>query len=63
LNEYNDYLNQLDGNSNPDHPWQNSEWVDTWKRWIDYQKAINRYLRSRDFLLMVQELHQKAPDD
>jgi hypothetical protein len=62
LNEYTDYLKRLNGGSDPGRSWQNQEWADIWKRWIEYQKATNRYLRSKDFLLMVQELHQTAPD-
>ena len=61
--EYIDYINQHKGKGDPDTYWHNESWLDLWKKWIDYQGAIDRYLKSKEFLQLLQELKQTRPDE
>jgi len=61
--EYIDYINQHTGKGDPDTYWHNESWVDLWKKWIDYQGAIDRYLKSKEFLQLLQELRQTGLDE
>ncbi len=61
--EYIDYINQHQGKGDPDTYWHNESWLDLWKKWIDYQGAIDSYLKSKEFLQLLQELRQTRPDE
>lgn len=58
--EYLDYIEFLQGREKPDRYWQNYAWRDLWKRWIDYQGSIDRYIKTPEFKQLLQEL--KTPD-
>jgi predicted amidophosphoribosyltransferase len=60
--EYIDYINQHKGKGDPDSYWHNKSWLDLWKKWIDYQGAIDSYLKSKEFLQLLQELKETRPD-
>jgi hypothetical protein len=34
-----------------------------WRCWVDYQASIDRYMKSKEFLLLLQELRQKSPEE
>ena len=59
--EYIDYIERHKGGGDPDTYWHNDAWLALWKSWIDYQGAVDRYLKSKEFNRLVQELRQ--PDD
>lgn len=61
--EYTDYINQNKGKGDHDSYWHNKSWLDLWKKWIDYQSAIDRYLKSKEFLQLLQELKQTRSDE
>jgi hypothetical protein len=61
--EYIDYINQHKGKRDLDTYWHNESWLDQWKKWIDYQGAIDSYLKSKEFLQLLQELKQARPDE
>ena len=61
--EYIDYINHHTGKGDPDTYWHNESWVDLWKKWIDYQGAIDHYLKSKEFLQLLQELRQTRLDE
>lgn len=61
--EYVDYINRLKGEGDPDCYWHNEPWLDIWKTWIDYQGAIDRYLKSKEFTHLLNELRQTHPED
>lgn len=56
--EYSDYKRRLDGEKDPDCYWHNDVWADVWEKWIDYQKVIRRYLKSKEFLQLIKELQE-----
>ena len=61
--EYVDYIERLQGGGDADCYWHNNEWADTWQKWIDYQSAIDRYTKSKDFLNLIKELKQTRPEE
>jgi len=60
--EYVDYIDRLKGGGDPDCYWHNEAWIDAWKNWIDYQSSVDRYLKSKEFLRLLQELKQDRPE-
>jgi len=61
--EYIDYIERHTGGGDPDTYWHNEAWLSLWKSWIDYQGAIDRYLKSKEFTQLVQELRQPNTDE
>ena len=61
--EYVDYIDRLQGAGDADCYWHNDEWADTWQKWIEYQGAIDRYTKSKDFLNLIKELKQTRPEE
>jgi hypothetical protein len=62
MEEFNDYLKKIKGKEDPDCYWYNDAWADVWRTWIDYQNAIGRYLKSKEFTQLLQELRQNEPE-
>ncbi|MGD8970165.1 MAG: hypothetical protein PVG01_02055 [Desulfobacterales bacterium] len=60
--EYQEYVEWLKGRGDPASYWHNEAWFELWRKWIAYQEAIDRYLKSKEFLQLLQELKQKKPD-
>jgi len=60
--EYTDYLERLQGRGDPDCYWHNEAWLDTWRKWIDYQGSVDRYRRSREFVRLLREFETPGPD-
>ncbi len=56
--EYIHYIENLKGGRDPEHYWQNDAWLDLWKKWIEYQGAIDRYVKSKEFIQLLHELKQ-----
>ena len=61
LEEYLDYINRLKGIDNPDFYWHNPAWMEGWNLWINYQGAMDRYLKSPEFKRLIKEM-QEDPD-
>ena len=61
--EYVDYIERLQGGGDTDCYWHNDEWADSWQKWIEYQGAIDRYTKSKDFLKLIKELKQTRPEE
>ena len=59
--EYLDYVNQLKGRGDKKFYWHNEEWLKVWRNWIEYQGSVDRYLKSREFKQLLQELRQSGP--
>jgi len=60
--EYVDYLKLLKGQQNAECFWHNEEWRQVWKTWINYHSAINLYLRSKEFVRLLNEVKQSIKD-
>lgn len=63
LEEYLEYIEKLKGRENPDCYWHNSAWMDLWRTWIDYQSSLDRYLRSKEFVRLMQDLKENGPEE
>ena len=61
--EYRDFVNRLKGSGDPDCYWHNDAWFESWRRWIDYQAATDRYMKSPEFFQLIQELKQTRFDE
>jgi len=61
--EYIDYIERLKGKGDPDCYWRNEDWLEVWKRWIDYQGVTDRYLKSKEFFQLMHELKNIKPDE
>ncbi len=62
LKDYKDYIERLDQKPVTRNSWQNEDWFETWRRWVDYHGAVCRYIRSDEFLTTMRELSHTAPD-
>ena len=60
--EYVDYIKSLQGKGDPKYYWHNEEWLELWRRWIDYQGNIDRYLKSKEFKQLLHELKETRID-
>lgn len=60
--EYLDYIAQLQGRGDRNCYWRNVAWRETWRTWINYQEAMNQYLKSKAFRQLVDELKQTGPN-
>jgi len=61
--EYIDYIERLKGKGDPDCYWRNEDWLEVWKRWIDYQGVTDRYLKSKEFFQLMHELKNIKSDE
>ena len=61
--EYIEYIERLKGRGNPECYWHNAEWLDLWQKWIDYQGALDRYMKSKAFAKLLNELKQTHPEE
>ncbi len=60
--EYIDYVERLSG-GDPECYWHNDDWLDLWEKWIEYQETVDRYLKSEEFVQLLQELKQPIYDE
>jgi hypothetical protein len=60
--EYIDFIERLKGGGDFDCYWHNAEWAASWKKWIDYQGAIDQYTKSKEFLQLLKELKPTRPE-
>ena len=61
--EYMEYIERLKGRGDAECFWHNSEWLDLWHRWIEYQGALDRYMKSKEFVKLLNELKQTHPEE
>ena len=58
-----EYIERLKGRGDAECFWHNSEWLDLWHRWIEYQGALDRYMKSKEFVKLLNELKQTHPEE
>lgn len=61
--EYIEYIDRLKGEGDPGCYWHNTEWLNLWQKWIDYQATLDRYMKSKEFLTLLKELKQAHPEE
>ncbi len=60
--EYIDFIERLKGRGDSEYYWHNDIWLEMWRKWIDYQGAIDTYLKSKEFRQLLEELKDTRPD-
>ncbi len=60
--EYIDYIQRLKGAGDSDCYWRNDDWLEVWRTWIDYQSAVDRYLKTKEFVQLMHELKETHLD-
>ena len=60
--EYIDFIERLKGRGDSEYYWHNDIWLELWKKWIDYQGAIDSYMKSKEFKQLLKELKETRPD-
>lgn len=63
LEEYLDFIHRLQGKGKQHYYWRNDEWLETWRRWIDYQASMDRYVKTREFARLVEEMQRGASSE
>ncbi len=58
--EYIEYIDRLQGKGDLDTYWYNHAWMKVWQAWIEYQGAIDQYLRSKEFRRLLDELRPEG---
>ena len=58
--EYMEYIERLQGKGDSDTYWHNHAWLKVWQAWIEYQGAIDQYLRSKEFRRLLDELRPEG---
>jgi hypothetical protein len=56
--EYIEYIDRLKGGGDSDCYWHNEAWIDAWSKWIEYQSSVDRYIKSKEFKMLLDELKQ-----
>jgi Pyruvate/2-oxoacid:ferredoxin oxidoreductase delta subunit len=59
--EYIEYIDRLKGEGDSDCYWHNEAWIDAWSNWIEYQSSVDRYIKSKEFKKLLDELKQTTP--
>ncbi len=60
--EYIEYIERLKGRGDADCYWHNESWIDAWTKWIEYQSSVDRYIKSKEFKKLLDELKQSRTD-
>ena len=60
--EYMDYIDKLQGRGDSEAYWHNHAWLSVWRSWIEYQGAVDHYMRSREFRRLLEELREGIDD-
>lgn len=61
--EYVDYIGKLQGKCDPETYWHNHAWMEAWRAWIEYQGAMDQYMRSNEFRQLIEELRPNEDND
>lgn len=54
--EFEDFLAITSGDKEAEVFWHNKAWQEMWSAWLDYQQAIQRFMRSPEFKLLLSEI-------
>jgi len=54
--EFEEFLAISRGEKQPHLFWHNEEWMNMWSTWLNHRKAINRFIDSPEFKLLLEEI-------
>ena len=57
--EYEEYRARTEKRlATPRYYWHNDVWMKAWESWLEHQKALDEYKRSKEFLQLLQEVEE-----
>lgn len=55
--EYQEYRERSEGKQlNPSYYWYNDIWLKVWETWLEEQKLLDEYRKSKEFLQLLEEV-------
>ena len=54
--EYLEYQRAQQNEEDKSAPWRNREWLRMWKKWIEYQRTVQRFHQSKEVQKLFEEL-------
>ncbi|MGA7875035.1 MAG: hypothetical protein WCA08_05185 [Desulfoferrobacter sp.] len=55
--EYEEYRQRTEGNQKtPKYYWHNKTWMKVWEIWLEHQKLLDEYRKSKEFLQLLEEV-------
>jgi hypothetical protein len=58
--EFEEFLSMSKGKRPPEVFWHNQEWVEVWRAWLEYRKAISAFVASKEYRLLLEELNSDS---
>ena len=58
--EFEEYLAISRGKKKPDVFWHNQEWLEIWKSWLTYRRAIDAFTASQEFKLLIDDMKNES---
>ena len=56
--EYAEYQRTKFGQESEDIPWHNQHWKEMWNSWIEYQKALTKFLHSKEVRDLIEHFQE-----
>ena len=60
LAEFEEFVSVTKGGTPPEVFWHNQEWIEVWRAWLDYRKAISAFVTSKEYTLLLEELNSDS---
>ncbi len=54
--EFDEFVSVTKGKKPPEVFWHNQEWIELWRSWLDYRKAISAFVASKEYHLLAEEM-------
>jgi len=58
--EFEEFVSVTKGKKTPEVFWHNQEWIEVWRAWLNYRKAISAFVASREYHLLLEELNSDS---
>ena len=58
--EFQEFLSIARGEKQPQIQWHNRQWKRMWSSWLRYQHAINDFISSQEFGLLLEEFEEEG---
>ncbi|MCK8602648.1 hypothetical protein [Desulfoferrobacter suflitae] len=57
--EYEEYRERVENNEKtPRYYWHNDAWMKVWEMWLEHQKLLDEYRKSKEFLQLLEEVEE-----
>ena len=58
--DFEEYLAISRGKKKPDVFWHNQEWLEIWRSWMTYRKAIDAFTASQEFKMLIEDMKTES---